>query len=135
MAFLVVLLTFALLAVVVLVVGAPLRRAGRPGQVGRAASPTLAFDDGPRSATSTGQRDDLQAAREAKYREIRDTELDYRTGKLSREDYEAIDGDLRAEALDILNRLESSDQHSGAAPSSGTEGDLPGAGRKSDAEV
>ena len=45
-------------------------------------------------------------AREAKYREIRDAELDYRTGKLSREDYEAVDGALRAEALEILNRLE-----------------------------
>ena len=47
----------------------------------------------------------LEAAREAKYREIRDAELDFRTGKLSREDYEAIDGALRAEALEILNRL------------------------------
>jgi hypothetical protein len=49
---------------------------------------------------------DLEAAREAKYREIRDAELDYRTGKLSREDYEAIDRGLRAEAIEILNRLE-----------------------------
>jgi hypothetical protein len=48
----------------------------------------------------------LEAAREAKYREIRDAELDYRTGKLSREDYEAIDGALRVEALAILDRLE-----------------------------
>ena len=46
---------------------------------------------------------ELEAAREAKYREIRDAELDYRTGKLSREDYEAIDGALRAEAIEILN--------------------------------
>jgi hypothetical protein len=49
--------------------------------------------------------DELQAAREAKYREIRDAELDYRTGKLSREDYEAIDADLRAEAIEILDGL------------------------------
>ena len=48
----------------------------------------------------------LEAAREAKYREIRDAELDYRTGKLSREDYEAIDGALRAEAVEILRRLD-----------------------------
>ena len=54
------------------------------------------------------ERDDLEAAREAKYREIRDAELDYRTGKLSREDYEAIDRALRAEAIEILNRLEAS---------------------------
>ena len=48
----------------------------------------------------------LEAAREAKYREIRDAELDYRTGKLSRADYEAIDAQLRAEALEILDGLE-----------------------------
>jgi hypothetical protein len=55
------------------------------------------------------ERDELEAAREAKYREIRDAELDYRTGKLSREDYEAIDSALRAEAIEILNRLEGSE--------------------------
>ena len=51
-------------------------------------------------------REDLEAAREAKYREIRDAELDYRTGKLSPEDYQAIDSELRAEAIEILDRLE-----------------------------
>ena len=61
-----------------------------------------------RSGASSGDAStsDLEAAREAKYREIRDAELDYRTGKLSREDYEAIDRGLRAEAIEILNRLE-----------------------------
>jgi cytochrome c-type biogenesis protein CcmF len=48
----------------------------------------------------------LEAAREAKYREIRDAELDYRSGKLSREDYEAVDATLRAEAVTILDRLQ-----------------------------
>ena len=84
----VVILTLALLAMVVLVVSAPLRAARRPPD--------------PASA----ERDELEVAREAKYREIRDAELDYRTGKLSREDYEAIDGALRAEAVEILKRLE-----------------------------
>ncbi len=51
-------------------------------------------------------REELEAEREAKYREIRDAELDYRTGKLSHEDYTAIDAGLRAQALQILNRLE-----------------------------
>lgn len=51
------------------------------------------------------ERDELESAREAKYREIRDAELDYRTGKLSHEDYETIDGALRAEAVEILNGL------------------------------
>jgi hypothetical protein len=48
----------------------------------------------------------LETARDAKYREIRDTELDYRVGKLSRADYEAVDATLRAEALAILDRLQ-----------------------------
>ena len=49
---------------------------------------------------------DLEAAREAKYREIRDAELDHRTGKLSAEDFGQIDRSLRAEALEILRALD-----------------------------
>ena len=52
------------------------------------------------------RRDDLEAAKEAKYREIRDAELDYRTGKLSEEDWRALDRELRAEAMDLLRRLD-----------------------------
>ena len=48
----------------------------------------------------------LEAAKEAKYREIRDTELDYRTGKLSEEDFRALDASLRAEAVEILAKLD-----------------------------
>ena len=82
-------LTLALLALVVRFVGAPLRaRARREPDAG------------------AGEREALEAAREAKYREIRDLELDFRTGKLSPEDYEAIDAQLRSEAIEILNRLE-----------------------------
>jgi len=49
---------------------------------------------------------DLEAAREAKYREIRDAELDHRTGKLSDADYEELDRGLRAEAVGILHALD-----------------------------
>lgn len=49
---------------------------------------------------------ELEAARDAKYREIREAELDLRTGKLSDSDYTAIDTTLRAEAVDILRRLD-----------------------------
>jgi preprotein translocase subunit SecG len=45
---------------------------------------------------------ELSAAKEAKYREIRDAELDHRMGKLSREDWRSVDRDLRAEAIEIL---------------------------------
>jgi hypothetical protein len=53
---------------------------------------------------------ELEAARDAKYREIRDAELDVRTGKLSDADYQAIDGTLRAQAIEILHRLDVAQQ-------------------------
>ena len=49
---------------------------------------------------------ELEAAREAKYREIRDAELDHRTGKLSDDDYRAVDGGLREEAIEILREID-----------------------------
>ena len=52
------------------------------------------------------RRADLEAARESKYREIRDTELDYRTGKLSDADWRRLDRELRAEAIEILRLLD-----------------------------
>jgi len=52
------------------------------------------------------ERRGLEAARDAKYQEIRDNELDYRTGKLSDEDFRAIDRRLRAEAVEILHALD-----------------------------
>jgi len=48
----------------------------------------------------------LEAAREAKYREIREADLDHRTGKLSDADFEAIDTALRAEAIEILRAID-----------------------------
>ena len=50
--------------------------------------------------------DELRAAKEAKYREIRDAELDHRMGKVSREDWRAVDRDLRDEAIEILRELD-----------------------------
>jgi hypothetical protein len=49
---------------------------------------------------------ELEARKEAKYREIRDAELDYRTGKLSREDHRALDRALRREAIGILEEID-----------------------------
>jgi hypothetical protein len=57
-------------------------------------------------AGPSNEEADLEAAREAKYREIREAELDYRTGKLSEADWRVIDRGLRAEAIDILRRLD-----------------------------
>jgi flagellar biosynthesis/type III secretory pathway M-ring protein FliF/YscJ len=49
---------------------------------------------------------DLEARKEAKYREIRDTELDHASGKLSAEAFERQDAELRAEAVEILARID-----------------------------
>jgi hypothetical protein len=100
MSVLIVLIALVLIAAVIVVVSAPLRNAHRPPAGGPAELPP---------EPETAERHELEVAREAKYREIRDAELDYRTGKLSREDYEAVDGALRTEAVEILNRLEASE--------------------------
>jgi type II secretory pathway component PulM len=92
---LIALLAIVLLVVVVFVVSAPLRARGNS------------------MSTRDPEQEDLEAARAAKYREIRDAELDYRTGKLSLEDYEAVDGSLRSEAVEILDRLQASGEHRG----------------------
>jgi hypothetical protein len=84
------LIVIALVGLVVLVLTGPLR----------------AHAQARHSAREEAARADLEAAKEAKYREIRDAELDYRTGKLSEADWRAIDRDLRAEAVEILRRLD-----------------------------
>jgi hypothetical protein len=61
---------------------------------------------------------ELQAAKEAKYREIRDAELDREMGKMSRDDWRAVDRDLRAEAIEILREL---DRLEGRAPEGGMD--------------
>jgi hypothetical protein len=83
-------LVVLLVVVVVALVSAPLRRRS-------ANAPDAAVAD---------HRDELEAARDAKYRELRDLELDYRTGKLSDEDFAALDRALRAEAIVILRQLD-----------------------------
>ena len=49
---------------------------------------------------------ELEARKEAKYREIRDAELDRAAGKLSDEDWRRQDAELRAEAIEILKQLD-----------------------------
>ena len=50
-------------------------------------------------------RTEADALKEAKYREIRDAELDHASGKLSDEDFALLDAELRKEALQILDRV------------------------------
>lgn len=101
---LIVIFSLVLAAFVVMLISAPLRAAqAHDDPVGEKKE----GEDPERDAfVEENRRAELEAAREAKYREIRDSELDYRTGKLSEADYAAIDAQLRAEALEILNELE-----------------------------
>lgn len=75
----------------------------------------------------------LEAAKEAKYREIRDAELDYRMGKLSEADYRATDRELRAQAIGILRRIDAIDGRDPAAEEDASSGgrldDRPPGGR------
>ena len=49
---------------------------------------------------------DLEARKAAKYRQIRDAETDRAAGKLTDEDYRRLDRELRAEAIDILKKID-----------------------------
>jgi hypothetical protein len=91
-------LVLLVVAVAVLLITGPLR-------VGRS----------PARPAGSPEQAELEAAKEAKYREIRDAELDYRTGKLSREDWRRLDSTLRAEAIEILNRLDALEEEEEAA--------------------
>jgi flagellar biosynthesis/type III secretory pathway M-ring protein FliF/YscJ len=90
-------IVLVVLIVVMFVITGPLRRERASRATGAAAPP-----DG-RGASELAE---LEASREAKYREIRDAELDHRTGKLSDADFEAVDRSLRAEAIEILRALD-----------------------------
>src|SRR5215208_5633125 len=49
---------------------------------------------------------ELEARKEAKYRQIRDAEADHAAGKLTDEDFRRLDRELRAEAIAILKRID-----------------------------
>jgi hypothetical protein len=83
-------LVFVVLLAAVALVTSPLRAGARERAMGR----------------DEARREELEAAKEAKYREIRDAEMDFRTGKLSEADYRALDRQLRGEAVEILGRLD-----------------------------
>jgi hypothetical protein len=86
------LLAALILLAVVVFVSAPLRRR-------RLGEPEASEVEDPRVA-------ELEARKEAKYREIRDTELDRAAGKLSEEDFRRQDAELRRDAIEILKELD-----------------------------
>ena len=90
------LLTAILLGAVVTIIAGPLRRGGgRPE---------------PREPS---QRAAIEMAKDAKYLEILDAELDFRTGKLSEPDYRAVDRQLRVEVSELLRRLDAAEAQGG----------------------
>ena len=78
-------------------------------------------------------RTEADALKEAKYREIRDAELDHAAGKLSDEDFAVLDAELRREAVEILDRVGSGNGSSAGANGAaqpGANGDGAGGTRE-----
>jgi hypothetical protein len=88
------LVIFAILLALVAFVSAPVRRA------------LVVHSDETIDDERASDLADLEAAREAKLRELRDAELDHRTGKLSDADYEDLDQTLRGEAIAIMHDID-----------------------------
>jgi hypothetical protein len=84
-----VVLAIVILVAVAVFVAAPLRRRPIPGNAG----------EDPRRA-------ELEARKEALYRQIRDAELDRAQGKLSNGDWRRLDAELRREAIEVLRELD-----------------------------
>ena len=82
------LIVIVLLGVVVWLVSGPLRNA-----------PAV-------EEAESARREDLEAAKEAKYREIHDAKLDFRMGKLSESDWRTTDRELRGQAIEILHEID-----------------------------
>lgn len=78
-----------ILAAVAAFVALPLRR--RPGASDAGEDP---------------RRAELEARKEALYRQIRDAELDRAQGKLSNGDWRRLDAELRREAIEVLRALD-----------------------------
>ena len=89
------LLAIVLLALVALFVSGPLRRSA---------------DDSDPDDPAEAERAELEARKEAKYREIRDAEADRASGKLGEEDFGRINRELRGEAIGILKRIDRLDR-------------------------
>jgi cytochrome c-type biogenesis protein CcmF len=77
-------------------------------------------------------RTEADAQKEAKYREIRDAELDHASGKISDQDYAILDAELRHEAVEILDRLEA---NGAGAQANGNGADANGDGSEEPAET
>lgn len=69
-------------------------------------APLLGGRDEADAAVEDPVLEDLEARKQAKYREIRDSELDHAQGKLGDEEFARQDAELRAEAIGILREID-----------------------------
>jgi hypothetical protein len=83
------LIGLALIALVAAFVTVPLRRRAEPP-----------------SDSLEAERAELEALKETRYREIRDARADHAAGKLTDADFERLDRELRADAVEVLKRLD-----------------------------
>jgi hypothetical protein len=104
------LLAIVVVALVAAFVAVPFRRSGDPAS-DRREDPILA---------------DLQARKQAKYREIRDTELDHAQGKLDEREFRRQEAELKREAIEILKAIDAHEARGGSQPPAA--GGNPGAG-------
>jgi hypothetical protein len=86
-----VILALVICAVLAAFVIAPLR--GRGG-------------DGAEAPGQSADLADLEARKEAIYRQIRDAELDREEGKLTVADWRLVDAELRREAIELLREID-----------------------------
>ena len=93
------LIALALVALVAAFVTVPLRRRGAE-----------------RLDASEAERAELEALKRTRYREIRDAEADHAAGKLSDADFERLDRELRADAIEVLKRLDRLDERKPEPP-------------------
>ena len=86
-----------------------------------------------KGASSTSEDPELaglEAARESKYREIRDAETDLASGKLSQEDFDLVNAELRGDAVEILKKLDRAGESPGPGATEPADGDESTPGSK-----
>jgi hypothetical protein len=77
------------------------------------------FVRGVEESADAADRVALETAKQAKYREIRDAEIDYRAGKLNEQEWRETDDDLRREALAILAEIDEAEDSNSPQSQSG----------------
>lgn len=69
------------------------------------------------------ERRELEDAKQAKYREIKDAELDHKSGRMTEDQWRETDAELRREAMVILRKIDTlganKEEESGAEPAGG----------------